>query len=136
MIFVKYKNKEKGKEKYEAFFDEEENKIRELEKENDILETRQISSFSECENKAEESALKRCLGLPVTKNLRYMQKENDDWKEDVVKGVEIAEEYPLWCLLDVRTANNGTRRIHHAFFSHMQKPSFAEDMAKSEEDFK
>ena len=121
-----------GKEKCEVIFGTDETAIANMAKENEILSFRQILSFSDCQNKAESDALKRCLGLPITKQLRHMTRISDGWAEESVSQIDITEEYPGWCTLKVELDNSKVIMIHHAFFSHMQKPSFVEDMKKED----
>lgn len=74
--------------------------------------------------------LRKNLDLPITKELRYMTKSEEIWKEHKVLGYHIVTEYlpSKTKSLVISVELLGVIRILAPYFSHMQKPSFVEDM--------
>lgn len=75
--------------------------------------------------------LRKELGLPITKALRYMKHVNGDSYNAIgVKDYVVVEQYqPSGTHSLTVTLETGEEiRILAPFFSHMQKPSFVEDM--------
>ncbi len=79
--------------------------------------------------------LRKELGLPIYKPLRYMKKVNAEWQEIAVKSYEVVDIYmPSGTHSLAVTLLNGDKiRIIQDYFSEMQKPSFVEDMNKQVE---
>lgn len=81
----------------------------------------------------EEIERRRELGLPLTKQLRFMERLPDfTYKEILVDNYdyEIVDTYlPSGTKSIMVTLENGTKqRLLLPFFIHMQRPSFVEDM--------
>ena len=75
--------------------------------------------------------LRKELGLPITKALRYMKHaEGDSYNAYDVKDYVLVEQYqPSGTYsLKVTLDTDEEIRILAPFFAHMQKPSFVEDM--------
>lgn len=75
--------------------------------------------------------LRKELGLPITKDLRYMKHANGDLYDAFnVKDYEVVEQYQPSGMhsLKVILESGEEIRILAPFFAHMQKPSFVEDM--------
>ena len=85
--------------------------------------------------RAEERARRKELGLPVTKSLRYMRKNKGRFVEVPVRDYEIVATYqPSGATSLLLTLETGEQiRILSLYFAEMQKPSFVEDMEKSED---
>lgn len=81
-----------------------------------------------CENDTAE--LRKTLNLPVTKALRYMRKnERCVYEPVLVTAYKIlSDNGGSYNTLQISTVDGKTINIHEAFFSHMQKPTFAQDM--------
>ena len=79
--------------------------------------------------------LRKELGLPITKSLRYMRQVASTWQEIVVTSYKIADTYkPSGTRsLIVSLVNGEEIRILQDFFAEMQKPSFVDDMTKQDE---
>lgn len=88
--------------------------------------------------KREEERLRRkALGLPVTKRLRYMERQvNRQFVEKWVTEYEILENLQPsgTCLLLVTLEDGKQVRIYSGYFAEMQKPSFETDMAEEKSD--
>lgn len=84
----------------------------------------------------EERLRRKDLGLPVTKPLRYMSPSSGVWKEYPVLEYEIIETFKVTGshILLLTLDGHEPVKIFDAYFAHMQKPSFVEDMDKSEEE--
>lgn len=84
-----------------------------------------------------EKERRKSLGLPVTKQLRYMTKDNScNWEEVAVESYEIVDTYMpsgTHSLL-IKLSTQEEVRILAPYFAEMQKPSFVEDMNKGLED--
>ena len=84
-----------------------------------------------------EKGIRKALRLPVTKNLVYYRNKHEQSSAVFVSKYKIIEMYDIsypWYTLEICLADDGsTVRIHHLFFSEMQKPSFIEDMKKQEQ---
>ena len=81
-----------------------------------------------CEGDTAE--LRKQLNLPVTKELRYMRK-NDKYVYEPVPVVAytiFSDNGGAYNTLQITTVDGKTIKIHEAFFAHMQKPSFTDDM--------
>jgi len=84
----------------------------------------------------EEKQRRRDLGLPVTKQLRYMKHLPDgNWQELLVDNYDyeiVATYLPSGThSLMITLLETGEKiRILHPFFAHMQASSFVEDMQK------
>ena len=85
------------------------------------LEAGQKFNGRACKDEKTERTL---FGLPLTKDLVYYKKIDGEWQKFDVESFEIVAMYPEWFTFEL---DNGTR-IHSAFFAHMQKPSFINDM--------
>lgn len=75
--------------------------------------------------------LRKELGLPITKALRYMKHtDRDSYTEIGVKDYDVVEQYQPSGThsLMVTLETDEKIRILAPFFAHMQKPSFVEDM--------
>lgn len=84
----------------------------------------------------EEKVLRKELQLPVTKPLRYMRRlSNLDYEEVEVTSYKIVDTYmpSETHSLEIVLETGEELRILAPFFSHMQKPSFVEDMLKEQE---
>lgn len=96
-----------------------------------VPDSDQVYSGMEDPEKAER-AVRKALGLPVTKQLVfYKDKRNADSAVNV-REYRILERHSLtelWYTLDVTLEDGSGIRIHSDHFSEMQKPGFAEDMA-------
>ena len=81
-----------------------------------------------CEEDSAE--LRKKLNLPVTKELRYMRKNEKGVYEPVpVTAYKIfSDNGGVYNTLQITTVEGKTIKIHEAFFAHMQKPSFTDDM--------
>ena len=79
-----------------------------------------------------EKARRKELDLPVTKELRYMHKQDVNWLEEKVISYQVVDMYyPSGTKSLMITLENKEKiRILHPYFAHMQKPSFVEDMQK------
>lgn len=75
--------------------------------------------------------LRRLLGLPITKELRYMKRTTTGFISYQVANYRIVTWYidSNAASLEVTLANGSTVRILGDYFSHMQKPSFEKDIA-------
>lgn len=80
----------------------------------------------------EEREIRKSLGLPVTKPLRYMQRVGGGFEEKAVASYEIVETTPISGTHTLLvTLEDGTqKRIFAPYFAEMQKPSFERDMAE------
>lgn len=89
---------------------------------------RVFTSLSESDTRE----LRKSLGLPIFKPLRYMKKADTGWQEIDVINYEIVDTYqPSGTHSFVVTTVNGEKvRILQDYFVEMQKPSFVEDMNK------
>lgn len=89
---------------------------------------REFISLSESDTRE----LRKSLGLPIFKTLRYMKKADAGWQEIAVMNYEIIDTYqPSETHSFVVTLVNGDKvRILQDYFIEMQKPSFVEDMNK------
>ena len=82
----------------------------------------------------ENKDLRRKLGLPVTKKLRYMKRKVSGrilgWEPIEVIDFKIVDTYmPSGTnSLEVTLVDGSSVRILAPFFAHMQKPSFEKDM--------
>ena len=76
------------------------------------------------------------LQLPVTKPLRYMKSERGEYIEIGVVDYEIVDTYmpSKTQSLIIKLVTGETIRILAPYFSHMQKPSFVDDMKKAFDD--
>lgn len=75
--------------------------------------------------------LRKELGLPITKALRYMKHTNGDTYNAIgVKEYQVVEQYQPSGTYSVRVIleTGDEIKILAPFFAHMQKPSFVEDM--------
>ena len=78
----------------------------------------------------EEKCLRKKLGLPITKELRYMRNIGCQYEEVKVIDFKIVDVYepsetpPLVVSLET----GESIRILSSFFAEMQKPSFEQDM--------
>ena len=82
----------------------------------------------------EEYALRKEVGLPVTKALRYMEHTmTGEYEEIPVIAWSIADQYFPSGMhsLSVTLQGGEVIRILAPFFVHMQKPSFVNDMRKA-----
>lgn len=80
----------------------------------------------------EEKLLRKKLGLPVTKPLRYMIRSQGTYVEVPVIDFWIVDQYQpsgSYSLM-VMLEGGEEKRIFAPFFSEMQKPSFEADMKK------
>lgn len=70
-------------------------------------------------------AYRKKIGLPVTKDLIYLDMQN---KSHLVNGFKIIKEFNIsdyWSVLELYFKNNiAPVRIHSMFFAEMQKPNF------------
>lgn len=79
--------------------------------------------------------MRRALGLPIFKPLRYMKRVGEVWQEIPITSYEAvdiympSETYSILLTLE----NNDTVQILQSYFSEMQKPSFVDDVKKQEE---
>lgn len=83
-----------------------------------------------------EKNLRKELGLPITKALRYMKRIVGGYESIGVTDFKIIETYEPSGThsLEVGLANGETVRVLAPFFAHMQKSSFEKDMAKAPEE--
>lgn len=84
-------------------------------------------------NENDSPELRRKLGLPVYKEIRYMKKLNHKaWKEVPVVAFEIVDTYmPSGTNSLLITLETGEQiRILQDYFAEMNKASFVEDMKK------
>lgn len=74
--------------------------------------------------------LRRLLGLPITKELRYMKKTTTGFIPFEIANYQIVKWYTdsNAASLEITLANGCVIRILGDYFSHMQKPSFEKDM--------
>lgn len=81
-----------------------------------------------CDNDTKE--LRKCLNLPIQKDLRYMHKCHGEWHEERVTGYEIVAVYmPSETSSLLVTTESGEKvRILAPYFAQMQSPSFVQDM--------
>lgn len=88
------------------------------------------------ENPLAEKNLRKELGLPITKTLRYMKKKLGGYEEFEVSSLKIVDTYmPSGTHSLMITLANGEKvRILAPFFAHMQKSSFERDMEKIPEE--
>ncbi len=95
---------------------------------NAFLESLYTDSINDCES------LRRLLHLPVTKELRYVKKENNSFVSYKVKSYQITDWYTdsdsasLTLILE----NNQTIRILANYFSEMQKKDFEKNIRAQE----
>lgn len=75
--------------------------------------------------------LRRLLGLPITKELRYMKRTTTGFIPYQVANYRIVTWYTdsNAASLEITLANGNTVRILGDYFSHMQKPSFEKDIS-------
>lgn len=75
--------------------------------------------------------LRRLLGLPITKELRYMKRTATGFIPYQVANYRIVTWYTdsNAASLEITLANGNTVRILGDYFSHMQKPSFEKDIS-------
>lgn len=80
----------------------------------------------------EERLLRKELGLPVTKPLRYMQRRIGGFEEKAVVAYEIVERTPIsqTPALLVTMEDGEQIRVLAPYFAEMQRPSFERDMAE------
>lgn len=76
----------------------------------------------------EEKALRKELGLPVTKELRYMRRILGGYEELKVNEYEVADFYETMHSLLITLSSGEKIRILAPYFAEMQKPSFERDM--------
>lgn len=79
--------------------------------------------------------MRRALGLPIFKSLRYMKRVGEAWQEIPVISYEVVDIYmpsETYSIL-LTLKNNDTVQILQSYFSEMQKPSFIDDVKKQEE---
>ena len=119
----------KPKKKYVVLF----TKTAEIDESTDTVVEEHLPLSPGCWDEETTNAVKRLLGLPITKDLVYFQKTNGSWMQYPVISWEIVKEYSEWCTLKIHVEELGDINIHNAFLSEMQKPSFERDM---EEQFK
>lgn len=79
--------------------------------------------------------MRRTLGLPIFKALRYMRRVGEAWQEIPVTSYEVVNIYmpSETCSILLTLENNNTVQILQSYFSEMQKPSFIDDVKKQEE---
>ena len=77
--------------------------------------------------------IRKKFGLPITKNLRFMQHNQDlSYTEHKIIDYFVAKQYPSgWAEIRIILEDNSSLLIHSAFLAQMQKPSFIEDMEKA-----
>lgn len=112
------------KEKLVALF----TKTAEIDETTDTVVQEQLPFLSAEWSEETSNAVKRLLGLPVTKQLVYFRKINGSWEQYPVESWEIVQEYSDSCTLEIYVEEFGKINIHHAFLSEMQRPSFERDM--------
>ena len=81
-------------------------------------------------NDKDTKELRKQLGLPTTKDLRYFYRENVSWVEAKVINYEIVDTYQPsgTCSLMITLSNNDRVRILADYFSDMQKSTFLNDI--------
>lgn len=81
----------------------------------------------------EEKKLRKELGLPIRKPLRYMKKVSVGYKAIAVSEIHVMERYKPsnTASLEITLENGEKIRILAPFFSSMQKKSFEEDMKEA-----
>lgn len=83
----------------------------------------------------EEKALRKLLGLPVTKDLVYYSSARDETSKMIVDKFEVDEAYQItdpWFELLLHIGEKRVK-IHHRYFAEMQNPTFISDMSKFKE---
>lgn len=83
-----------------------------------------------------EKDLRKVLGLPITKKLRFMRKVAGKYEEFGVSVFKIVDTYMPSGMhsLAVTLVDGSQERILAPFFAHMQKSSFEQDMEKIPEE--
>lgn len=94
----------------------------------DITEDYLASLYHDATTNSEN--LRRLLGLPITKELRYMKKTATGFIPFEIANYQIVKWYTdsNAASLEITLANGCVIRILGDYFSHMQKPSFEKDM--------
>ncbi len=96
----------------------------------DLAEDCILSLYHDATTNSEN--LRRLLGFPITKELRYMKRTTTgDFIPFQVENYRIVKWYTdsNAASLEVALTNGSTVRILGDYFSHMQKPSFEKDIA-------
>ena len=90
----------------------------------------ELHTLSICDNKY----LRKLLDLPVTKELRYMEKEKNTFVPYKIKNYEIVDWYTESnsASLKITLESGNTIRILGDYFAHMQKPNFESDIKEQE----
>ncbi len=98
----------------------------------DITNNDSIEAFVEAihnDATTDSKNLRRLLGLPITKELVYMERDASGFTPYRVVSYQVVEWYnESNASLEVALANGNSFRILGDYFSHMQKPSFEKDM--------
>ena len=80
----------------------------------------------------DEKAIRKIIGLPITKQLIYYPDKRDEKSVvDIEKYqiVEIHKVTSMWYLVEITTKTGLVVRLHSSYLIEMQKPSFIADMA-------
>ncbi|MCI8483460.1 MAG: hypothetical protein HFH41_03860 [Lachnospiraceae bacterium] len=95
-----------------------------------FLESLHTDSVNDSKN------LRKLLSLPITKELRYMKKENNSFSSYKIKSYQIVDWYTESdsASLKLTLENEQSIRILSDYFSHMQKASFEKDIHEQEKD--
>lgn len=99
-----------------------------------VLDTEEIYTGQEKPD-ADEKLVRKAIGLLVTKQLVYYPDKRDGQSKVNITSYRILEMYDTsepWYLIEITTETGQTVKIHSAYLSEMQKPSFIEDMAAQE----
>lgn len=98
---------------------------------NTLLESLHFDSVNDCKN------LRKLLGLPITKELRYMKRDRNSFIPFTLKAYEIIGWYTDSNSASLKlTFENGETHplpVLSDYFSHMQKASFEKDIHEQEQ---
>lgn len=104
----------------------------EIDEETDTVILEKIPLAREEWDEETTNAIKRLLGLPITKELTYYKKgSKGKWLQYSVANWRVLQDHGGWCTLRIDIKELGKVDIHHAFLSEMQKPDFEAEYEKS-----
>ncbi len=102
----------------------------------EISSDRLFSGRKNKEPDMEDRLVRMAVGLPITKQLVYykdIRKADSKVDIDTFRLAEMYHVIDRWFEMEIVTVDGETKRIHSAFLSEMQKPSFIADMAAQEQ---